>query len=70
MKDETIEGKCAGKLTDMAIAAKKQVLLRRKERWVQCGAPGELEDELEAASDELHAAFGLVDLDAARSGSP
>ena len=46
---------------------KKQVLLRRKERWVQCGAPGELEDELEAASDELHAAFGLVDLEAARS---
>jgi len=46
---------------------KKQVLLRRKERWVQCGAPGELDDELEAASDELHAAFGLVDLEAARS---
>ena len=40
------------------------MLLRRKERWVQRGAPGELDEELEAASDELHAAFGLVDLDA------
>ena len=46
---------------------KKQVLLRRKERWVQRGAPGELDEELEAASDELHAAFGLVDLEMPRS---
>lgn len=56
-----------GTLARVLSELKKQVLLRRKERWVQRGAPGELDEELEAASDELHAAFGLVDLDATRS---
>ena len=56
-----------GALARVLSELKKQVLLRRKERWVQRGAPGELDEELEAASDELHAAFGLVDLEAARS---
>ena len=56
-----------GTLARVLSELKKQVLLRRKERWVQRGAPGELDEELEAASDELHAAFGLVDLEMPRS---
>ena len=53
-----------GALARVLSELKKLVLVRRKERWVQHGTPGELDEELEAASDELHAAFGLVDLDA------
>jgi hypothetical protein len=39
---------------------KKQVLQSRKERWAQRGPPAELEEELEAACDELEAAFALA----------
>ena len=53
-----------GALARVLSELKKQVLQRRKERWVRGGTPGELDEELEAASDELEAAFGLVDLKA------